>query len=105
MHCICRLVLPSLSVMPYMVPSEPRPESNNTVSGLVLAHRVERSYGPYVNSILLQDSKTVFVFKIEIVQGIDGSAHKPALVQDTGYMPYPDIALYLGVFGAYLMPQ
>ena len=42
-------------------------------------------------------------------QGIvDGSASKPALRQDTGYMvetTYHDIAPYLGAFGAYLMPQ
>ena len=40
-------------------------------------------------------------------QGIDGSAHKPTLRQDTGYMvekTYLDIAPYLGAFGAYLMP-
>ena len=43
------------------------------------------------------------------IQGIvDGSASKPALRQDTGYMvekTYHDIAPYLGAFGAYLMPQ
>ena len=41
-------------------------------------------------------------------QGIDGSARKPALRQDTGYVvekTYHDIAPYLGAFGAYLMPQ
>ena len=40
-------------------------------------------------------------------QGLDGSARKPALVQDTDYMvekPY-HIAPYLGDFGDYLMPQ
>ena len=39
---------------------------------------------------------------------VDGSASKPALRQDTGYMvekPYLDIVPYLGAFGAYLMPQ
>ena len=39
---------------------------------------------------------------------VDGSASKPALRQDTGYMvekTYLDIAPYLGAFGAYLMPQ
>ena len=39
---------------------------------------------------------------------VDGSASKPALRQDTGYMverTYHDIAPYLGAFGAYLMPQ
>ena len=39
---------------------------------------------------------------------VDGSAAKPALRQDTGYMvekPYLNIAPYLGAFGAYLMPQ
>ena len=44
-----------------------------------------------------------------ITQGmVDGSASKPALRQDTSYMvekTYPDIAPYLGAFGAYLMPQ
>ena len=47
--------------------------------------------------------------KTIIKQGmVDGSASKPALRQDTGYMvekTYPDIAPYLGAFGAYLMPQ
>ena len=45
----------------------------------------------------------------KILQGIvDGSASKPALVQDTGYTvekTYNDIAPYLGAFGVYLMPQ
>ena len=39
---------------------------------------------------------------------VDGSASKPALRQDTGYMvekTYPDRAPYLGAFGAYLVPQ
>ena len=39
---------------------------------------------------------------------VDGSASKPALRLDTGYMvekTYLDIAPYLGAFGAYLMPQ
>ena len=39
---------------------------------------------------------------------VDGSASKPALRQDTGYMVEKtdlDIAPYLGPFGAYLMPQ
>ena len=41
-------------------------------------------------------------------QGIDGSARKPALRQDTGYMVEKtchDIAPYFRAFGAYLMPQ
>ena len=41
--------------------------------------------------------------KHNITQGIDGSARKPALRQDTGYMvekTYLDIAPYLGAFGA-----
>ena len=39
---------------------------------------------------------------------VDGSASKPALRQDTGYMvekTYLDIAPYLRPFRAYLMPQ
>ena len=44
-----------------------------------------------------------------IEQGmVDGSASKPALRKNTGYMvekTYHDIAPYLGAFGAYLMPQ
>ena len=42
------------------------------------------------------------------IQGIDGSARKPALRQDTGYMvetTYHDIAPYVVAFRAYLMPQ
>ena len=46
---------------------------------------------------------------MKVTQGIvDGSASKPALRQDTGYMVeknYYDIAPYLGAFGFYLMPQ
>ena len=39
---------------------------------------------------------------------VDGSASKPALRQDTGYMiekTYYDIVQYSGPFGAYFMPQ
>ena len=47
--------------------------------------------------------------KRNLTQGmVDGSASKPSLRQNTGYMvekTYPDIAPYLGAFGAYLMPQ
>ena len=43
------------------------------------------------------------------IQGmVGGSASKPVLRQDTGYMvekTYLDIAPYSGAFGAYLMPQ
>ena len=38
-----------------------------------------------------------------LTQGIDGSARKPALRKDTGYMvekTYTDIPPYLGAFGA-----
>ena len=49
------------------------------------------------------------VYLLTYLQGmVDGSASKPALRQDTGYMvekTYYDIAPYLGAFGAYLMPQ
>ena len=40
-------------------------------------------------------------------QGMDGSARKPALKQDTDYIVEKTyhIAPYLGAFGAYLMPQ
>ena len=47
--------------------------------------------------------------RLLIEQGmVDGSASKPALRQDIGFMvekTYHDIAPYLGGFGAYLMPQ
>ena len=39
---------------------------------------------------------------------VDGSARKPALRQDTGYMvekTYLDISPLLQAFGAYVMPQ
>ena len=39
---------------------------------------------------------------------VDGSASKPTLGQDTGYMVEKtdlDIAPYFGAFGAYLVPQ
>ena len=40
-------------------------------------------------------------------QGIDDSARKATLVQDTGYMVEKTyhIAPYLGAFEAYIMPQ
>ena len=50
----------------------------------------------------------IYTLKYTIQGMVDGSASKPALRQDTGYMvekPYLDIAPYLGAFGAYLMPQ
>ena len=42
-----------------------------------------------------------------LLQGIDGSARKPALVQDTNYMVKKSyhVAPYLGAFGVYLMLQ
>ena len=47
--------------------------------------------------------------KIIMIQGmVGGSASKPVLRHDTGYMvekTYYDIAQYLGAFEAYLMPQ
>ena len=49
-----------------------------------------------------------FFFNSDIQGMLDGSASKPTLRQDTGYMvkkTYYDIAPYLGAFGAYLMPQ
>ena len=46
---------------------------------------------------------------MKLAQGmVDGSASKPALRQEPGFMvekTYLDIAPYLGAFGAYLMPQ
>ena len=52
---------------------------------------------------------STFLSVTVLVQGmVDGSASKPALRQDTGYMvekTYLDIAPFLGAFGAYLMPQ
>ena len=40
-------------------------------------------------------------------QGMDNSAFEPTLVQDTDYMvaEYYHLQLYLGLFGAYVMPQ
>ena len=42
-----------------------------------------------------------------ILQGIDGFARKPALIQDTEYIVEKTyhIALYLSAFRAFLMPQ
>ena len=53
-------------------------------------------------------SRTEDHLKYNLIQGIDGSARKPALIQDTGYMvekTYHDIAPYLVAFEVYLMPQ
>ena len=53
----------------------------------------------------------IFIIRIALIirqRMVDGSASKPALKQDTGYIvekTYLDIAPYLGAFGAYLMPQ
>ena len=59
--------------------------------------------------ISFQNSNFYVPYLPKCTQGmVDGSAFKPALRQDTGYMvekTYPDIAPYLGAFGAYLMPQ
>ena len=43
----------------------------------------------------------------EFKKGIDGSARKPVLRQDTGYMVEKNyhMAPYLGAFEAYLLPQ
>ena len=58
---------------------------------------------------VLEKLKKVLIFTYKVEQGmVDGSASKPALRQDTGFMvekTYLDIAPYLGAFGAYLMPQ
>ena len=58
---------------------------------------------------LLMKRFITLISKQYIQQGmVEGSASKPALRQDTGYMvekTYYDIAQYLGAFGAYLMPQ
>ena len=55
------------------------------------------------------DTDTDSDWKSQVLeQGIDGSARKPALRQDTGYMVeknYLDIAPHLGALGAYVMPQ
>ena len=63
----------------------------------------------YINIIYLSGYLPRGSFLNKILQGmVDGSASKPALRQDTGYMvekSYYDIAQYLGAFGAYLMPQ
>ena len=58
---------------------------------------------------LLGVSTTKGILRQYIKQGIlVGSASKPALRQDTGYIvekTYHDITPYLGAFGSYLMPQ
>ena len=49
---------------------------------------------------------TSFCFENKLLQGIvDGSVSKPALVQDTNYMLEKTYHIYLGAFGAYLMPK
>ena len=53
---------------------------------------------PYILS-----QETVEMSFPTLKQGIDGSARKPALRKDTGYMvekTYTDIPPYLGAFGA-----
>ena len=65
-------------------------------------------YLPIVAGLLSGMCVKVVSYDIIPTQGIDGSARKPVLIQDTGYMvekTYHDIAPYLGAFGAYLMPQ
>ena len=84
---------------------------------------ISRKYTKYLkleSSLLIKHYKQKLSWTIEctttpalscstfITQGIDGSARKPALRKDTGYMvekTYLDIAPYLGFFGAYVMPQ
>ena len=73
-----------------------------------------------INNIYLNIFENKIVWKIfkhvflgqhllkTLTQGITGSAPKPTLIQDTGYMiekTYHDLAPYLVAFGAYLMPQ
>ena len=59
--------------------------------------------------LLYTSRNTIDIDKFIIKQGmVDGSASKPALRLDTGYMvekTYLDIAPYLAAFRAYLMPQ
>ena len=59
--------------------------------------------------LLYTSRNTIDIDKCIIKQGmVDGSASKPALRLDTGYMvekTYLDIAPYLAAFRAYLMPQ
>ena len=54
-------------------------------------------------NICKKNTQISFVTEHALLQGIDGSARKPALRKDTGYMvekTYTDIAPYLGAFGA-----
>ena len=77
-------------------------------------------FGCIHSGLLLLENVTVLIMmyhrgnfgdntKYYLIQGmVDGSASKPALRQDTGYIvekTYHDIAPYLGAFVAYLMPQ
>ena len=59
--------------------------------------------------VVVVEAVVEVVVVIIVIQGmVDGSASKPALRLDTGYIvekTYLDIAPYLGAFGAYLMPQ
>ena len=52
-------------------------------------------------------SLSIFLY-VSTKDRLEGSASKPTLRQDTGYMvekTYHDIAPYLGAFRAYVMPQ
>ena len=82
----------------------------------MLSYGISNSFQPYFGQPLTCQPKLPVWIPyqffggglFENIQGIGGSARKPALIQDTGYMvekTYFDIAPYLGAFGAYLMPQ
>ena len=66
-------------------------------SGLEMTEKLDVMTDTHISS------KKVFISQ----RIVDGSASKPALVQDTNYMVEKtyNIAPYLGAFGAYLMPQ
>ena len=82
-------------------------ETNNLDQGLDLKVNRLGTLGWVEGEAKFEVTKYKVVYYVP--QGmVDGSASKPALIQDTGYMvekTYLAIAPYLGAFGAYLMPQ
>ena len=90
-----------------------RPATPGTTA-LISAQKSQTTFGGHTRRQARQGTTALWLnlnpqCHRRLAQGmVDGSATKPALKQDTGYMvekTYLDIAPYLGAFGAYLMPQ
>ena len=87
----------------------PEPKAEMTKSHLILLICSGSSNHLQQQGFIRIQAMTLVTYLITNYQGmVDGSASKPALRQDNGFMvekTYHDIAPYLVAFGAYLMSQ